>query len=154
MPTLPSDAPQQAAQVQQWIELLQPALTELAAAQQRGTLIAPIGALVLDWDYGDDAERVRVEVLPFDYDDAEAAEVRFLGYVPPERALLRDLYVSAPPVTAQDDFERIAAAVGHSPAFAQLRTRAPLYFTWQENGVGHRFFAVVEPAAGKTPVGP
>lgn len=148
MPAVPSDAADRSAQVQQWVDLLAPALTEVAAAQKRGRLIAPIGALVLDWDYGDGDKHVRVEVLAFDYDDPEAAEARFLGYVPPERALLRDVYASVPPVTTQERFERIATAMTDSSAFAELHTRAPFYFTWQENGVGHRFFAVTETQSG------
>jgi len=104
------------------------------AAQQQGNLPA-LGAMIVEWDFGDDEGEHNFWFGACQHNPDEKPEETFLRYVYGDNVLCDDTD-AGPPVDHEEQFGSIIKTVTESDAFRRLNKQSPFYFCYQEHDSG------------------
>jgi ankyrin repeat protein len=124
--------------VEDWVEVLVRALAGVRARQAVGEL-GTVGALIVEWDWGDGDEE-ELWIAAFDYDDVEEASQRFSAYTYSDGALTEDTD-AAPALFSESAYAAAVSRAVERGALDGLSRRSPFFVVVQEHDAGIEYSA-------------
>ncbi len=132
--------------IEYWRNALDDVLSALAASQAKKRSAKPTGALVIEWDFGDDeipgARQMWIGATR--YDDLPEARKRFQAYCYGDQMFWESCPGCWPAVRSEEIFRAIIDGVRQRPGFTKLRKQPPFFFVLQEHDSGVDYTSEVE----------